>query len=107
VPTPEIFDFDADGLDAYDEARVADALERHPTVYVNHLRIAQHIAAAASDLEAQRSDADDADDTDDGRYAEGYVAALRAVVTALRQADYVPSGRLLTDEHRTGRFKAR
>jgi hypothetical protein len=106
MPTPGIFDFDTDGLDAYDDARVADALDKHPAVYVNHLRIAQHIDATAAELETQRANADVAGD--DARYDEGYVAALRGIVTALRQADFVPSGPLLNeDEHKTGRFKAR
>ena len=106
MPTPGIFDFDSDGLDSYDDSRVADALERHSAVYVNHLRIAQHIDAAATDIERGRSSGGDG--SDGGGYDAGYVAALRAVVAALRKADYVPSGPILSeDDHKTGRFKAR
>lgn len=102
MPTPGIFDFDADGLDSYDDFRVAEALESHPAVYVNHLRIAQHIDAAATDIEGHRSAGVD------GGYDAGYVAALRAVVAALRKADYVPSGPILSEDgYTTERFKAR
>lgn len=101
VPTPSIFDFDAERLDDYDATRTALALETEPAIYVNHLQIARQISDAATEREQAASSASD----DDRRFAEGYAAGLRSVAARLRQADFTSAGRAVKPDG--GRFKAR
>ncbi|MGH3368344.1 MAG: hypothetical protein ACRDOY_14210 [Nocardioidaceae bacterium] len=102
MPTPSIFDFDAERLDDYDADRTAQALETEPAIYVNHLQIAQNISDAAVEREQF---ALDAGTEADRRFDEGYAAGLRAVAARLRQADFTSAGKAL--KHDGGRFKAR
>lgn len=90
MPTPHIFEFDTDNLADYEPARIAAALEDYPSLYVNHLQVAEHLAGWADRLAEERRQGDPSAD-------EGFVSALREVVAHLRQADYLPSGVFLRD----------
>lgn len=81
MPTPDIFDFDTDNLERFDEARMNEALASEPATYLNHLRIAKWLDGVATDREAD----------DDVDYARG----LREIAAHLRQGDLLDSGILL------------
>ena len=91
MPTPDMFDFDADRLDDYDPLRVAEALEEHPALYVNHLQLAQYLQSWRESVE------EDSRFGGDPAFKKGYVDALNQVAAHLRQADYLPTGSFLGD----------
>jgi hypothetical protein len=79
MPTPDIFDFDTERLDAYDQRTIDELLRIEPALYLNHLRIAQHLDGWATSLEEEEQDQD-------------YARALRTVAAHLRQGDYTTDG---------------
>jgi len=84
MPTPDLFDFlDAEALANYDEARVRQVLVEHPSLYVNHLEIAQHLNVWADRLEEDRS-------VTGSDFHKGFIHAIRDVAAHLRQGDYTP-----------------
>lgn len=92
MPTPDIFNFDPDCLIGYDRVLIDRVLIEQPELYLNHLRVAQHITAWA-DRDEQRHPST----SDDDRYQKGYVEALREIAAKLRQADYVVGGVMLRE----------
>ena len=88
MPTPEIFDFDTESLDDYNEDRINAALSEHPAILVNHLHIAAHLSAWATRLD---------EDTLNPEKDSGFSSALREIAAHLRQADYVPGGPMLEE----------
>jgi hypothetical protein len=91
--TPDIFDFDTEQLQNWDEGRTRKALEDHPALYINHLTIARRASGSADKL---------ADNSTGGEFDKGFAAALREVTAHLRQSDFLPGGDLTTDERVSG-----
>lgn len=91
MPIPDQLDFDSERLAMYEEGRVREALTEHPSLYINHLEIAQHLSGWAERLE------EDARPALDPEFTKGYVEALREVAAHLRQADYAPGGGFLRE----------
>jgi hypothetical protein len=85
MPIPDVFDFAVDDLAGYDPEWIDRALEEHPVLYLNHLRIARHMQDSAQQL-AEHPAYESADSN------EGYVQALREVAAHLRQGNYLPDG---------------
>lgn len=90
MPTPDIFDFDSQGIN-YEEAGASAALLDFPDLYVNHLLIARHLDGWA--VRAEERSAGPGEEFD-----RGFVHGLREVCAHLRQADYVPTGIFVRDE---------
>lgn len=81
-------DFDKSELLGYDEDVVAQAAKNYPEIYDNHLQIAAQLDEwAARALRMSMAHTHEAD--------EAFARGLREVATRLRQADYVPGGKLL------------
>jgi hypothetical protein len=79
MPTPDIFDFDTEQLAAYDQNKIDALLRTEPALYLNHLRIAQHLDGWAADLDEDEGD-------------QHYARALREVAAHLRQGNYTTDG---------------
>lgn len=91
MPTPKLFDFDADNLEMYEPEKIDEIFAEHPAVYLNHLAIARHLSAwARRDRQNRTPDADDAS------YLGSFAHALDEVAAHLRQGDYVPGGAFLS-----------
>ncbi|WP_078314737.1 hypothetical protein [Mycobacterium sp. D16Q16] len=90
MPTPDIFDFDAENLAGYDQDVIDKILVEQPALYVNHLRIARSIRGWASRLQGSH--------TGDKEFQRGYVRALREVAAHLRQGDYVEGGPMIIEQ---------
>lgn len=88
MPTPDLFDFDAEHLVDYQPARVRRALTNYPTIYVNHLEIARWLDDWADNLQGLQTY---------GNENAGFIEALRQVSGHLRQADFVPDGLILRE----------
>jgi hypothetical protein len=90
MPTPEIFDFNADNLASYDRDDIDKVLIEQPALYINHLRIARSLAGWASRL--QEGGTINAD------FQRGYRQALREIAAHLRQGDYVEGGAMIVHQ---------
>ncbi|SIE91779.1 hypothetical protein [Mycobacteroides abscessus] len=90
MPTPDIFDFDAEHLTAYDPKAIDKILVEQPALYINHLRIARSIRGWASRARHTSGLGED--------YRRGYVQALREVAAHLREGDYVEGGALIINQ---------
>jgi hypothetical protein len=94
MPTPDIFDFNADNLASYDQAGIDEILIEQPALYINHLRIARSIVGWASRLRTGRySTSGEVDD-----FQRGYIQALREIAAHLRQGDYVEGGSMIINQ---------
>ncbi|OMC28876.1 hypothetical protein [Mycobacterium colombiense] len=91
MPTPDIFDFDAEDLATYDQSDIDKILVEQPGLYINHLRIARSIDGWASRLE-ERGGGINAD------FQRGYQQALREIAAHLRQGDYVEGGAMIINQ---------
>lgn len=83
-----MFEFDRERLADFDEDRISEALAAHPELYLNHLRMAEHITGWAKRLERENQDGAAGGLFD---YTQ-FIEALREVAAHLRQADWVPGG---------------
>ncbi|KAB7761769.1 hypothetical protein [Mycolicibacterium mucogenicum] len=91
MPTPDIFDFDAEQLACYDQDRIDTILVEQPALYVNHLRIARSLRGWASRMKRDTPSIGD-------EFRKGYVQALREVAAHLRQGDYVEGGEMIINQ---------
>lgn len=90
MPTPDIFHFDAEDLATYDQSAIDKILIEQAALYINHLRIARHVANWASRLDKSGAVNED--------FQRGYQQALREIAAHLRQGDYVEGGRLIIEQ---------
>ncbi|WNG80179.1 hypothetical protein C6A86_018205 [Mycobacterium sp. ITM-2016-00316] len=90
MPTPSIFNFDADNLGAYEPEKTDKLLTEQPAVFLNHLRVAQALRGWAKRAEDRTFGSEE--------YQKGYIRALREVAAHLRQGDYVEGGEMLFSE---------
>ena len=82
-PDDVLLDFDPSNYDHWDSDLANRLLVEQPELYRNHLAIARWIQGWADRMEQHPVESRKARD-------EGFVAALREVMTHLRQGDLVP-----------------
>ena len=95
MPTPSVFDFDANELSLYEPEGIDEVLIEQPALYLNHLRIARSLDAWAKRLETGQFSTGP---FDEDKYQRGWARALREVAAHLRQAEYVEGGYLLAPD---------
>jgi hypothetical protein len=84
--------FDLEELEHDDIEHARALLESHPTIYKNHLTIAQFIEGWMSRI---------ADDAEPGEFIDGFVQALREIAGHLRDGDFaVEPGDGVEDDRR-------
>jgi hypothetical protein len=88
-PDEVLLSFDTSRLANYSQVNAEKALVDYPDVYRSHLLIAHWVDKWIGEMAE--------DPTLSGASQEGFVKGLREVAAHLRQADFLPGGRLNTE----------